>query len=96
MKAISPGHTYELHNLAKTRVVGQLNFIKKVDGKLMHDGTTTEDVLDVLIDRIKTLDEKFACEQNKWAIDYLEKAKAALEARIEDREKRGVEGKDKL
>lgn len=95
MKAVSAGHSYNLHNMAGNRIVGILNFMKKENGKLLHEGTTTEEVIDVLIDRITVLNDKFQCKENLEAIDYLTKAKQALEARTADRTRRGVEGKDK-
>lgn len=95
MKVISAGHQYELLNKNGTRIVGTLNFVKKVNGSMMHDGTTTEEVIDVLVDRLRTLDEKFPCKENTNAITALLQAKQELEARTKDRTERGVEGKDK-
>lgn len=96
MKVISAGHSYELLNSTGTRIVGTLNFVKKVDGRMMHDGTTTEEVIDVLVDRIQALNGNFPCAENDTAVASLFKAKEALEARTKDRIERGVEGKDKI
>lgn len=96
MKTVVPGHEYELLNASGTRVVDRIEFINKKDGKLVKDGTTSEEVIAVLIDRIEFLDTKFACKENKAAVKSLKAALASLQKRTADRTERGVEGKDKL
>jgi len=82
-----------------------IQFIEKVpapvaeggepDGSLftMNNGTTNEDVLDVLIDRMKYLQAKFPCRENAIVITNLEESLMWLNKRTADRSVRGVEGK---
>lgn len=60
------------------------------------NGLTNEALLSILIHRTKTLDDKFPCNENKQAIEYMENALNAFESRTRDRVKRGVEGKHEL
>lgn len=59
----------------------------------INDGTTNEDLLEVLIDRMKYLQAKFPCKENACCITHLEEGLMWLEKRTRDRVKRGVEGK---
>lgn len=102
MKVITVGHRYELENFENKDNPGQtLQFIEKVpvqdvlDGRLItiNDGTTNEEVLRVLIDRLNTLQGKFPCRENAIALTHLETALLWLEKRTADRKARGVEGK---
>lgn len=61
---------------------------------LIANGTTNEEVLRVLIDRIKFLNEKLSSEENFAVIDNLQRALFWLEKRTADRAARGVEGTD--
>jgi cell division protein YceG involved in septum cleavage len=94
MKVLGMGHTYELDNVESG--IQTLQFIRKEekDGKLetMINGTTNEQVIAVLIDRTKFLDEKNPSDFNKDAIQNLEAALLAFQNRTADRESRGVEG----
>lgn len=60
----------------------------------VNDGTTNEEVLEVLIDRLQYLNGKFPCRENSIAITKLEEALMWLNKRTADRVKRGVEGKN--
>lgn len=102
MKTLTPGHLYELLNFERPDQPGQrLQFIEKQpdpakgSGALVtvNDGTTNEEVLVVLIDRLKFLQNKFPCTENIIAIGYLQTALATLILRTESRQARGVEGK---
>lgn len=100
MKTIRPGHLYELENFEKKDQQGQmLQFIEKVSGYdptalvTVNDGTTNEEVLRVLIDRLRTLSLKFPCRENSIASTKLEEALMWLEKGTANRVKRGVEGK---
>ena len=69
------------------------------DGK-KFDGVTNEEVLKVLIHRIRYLNEtwqdgKFKCRENSIAITKLEEALMWLERRTTNRIERGVEGTHK-
>lgn len=94
-----PGHTYELSNFEKKDEKGQvLQFIHKEPDEsneliTISDGTTNEDVLEVLIDRMNYLNNKFPCRENSIVLTHLETALLWLEKRTNDRIKRNVEGK---
>lgn len=94
MQVIDAGHTYELANVDGG--VQTLQFIRKEekDGKLetMIDGTTNEEVVEVLIDRLTFLNEKLYSPHNDAAINGLKAVRETLERRTADRKNRGVEG----
>lgn len=62
----------------------------------VENGTTNEEVLAVLIDRMYFLNGKFPCKENSVAITHLETALLWLEKRTNDRKKRQVEGNNKV
>jgi hypothetical protein len=82
MKNKVQGHTYELTNFEKKEEKGQiLQFIHKepiTEGskqlRTVSDGTTNEEVLEVLIDRMNFLNAKFPCRENSIVITHLETA----------------------
>jgi len=102
MKNIIAGHTYELSNFENKDAVGQtLQFIHKepisegsTELKTVSDGTTNEEVLEVLIDRMQFLQSKFPCRENAIVITNLEESLMWLNKRTADRVKRNVEGKN--
>lgn len=105
MKVKVEGHSYELANFEKKQEVGQtIQFIHKEPNTIenhpekgtlitISDGTTTEEVLEVLIDRLNYLQSKFPCRENAIVITKLEESLMWLNKRTSDRMKRGVEGK---
>lgn len=101
MKVIVPGHAYSLENFEYPHRSRQtLQFIHKEPSNLrsgelttIEDGTTNEDVLKVLIDRMQYLNSKFPCRENSIVITKLEEALMWLDKRTADRKSRGVEGK---
>ena len=101
MKILTPAHRYELENFEKKETPGQiLQFIEKEptapgskELRTINDGTTNEEVLAVLIDRLQGLNAKFPCRENSIVITKLEEALLWLNKRTKDRETRGVEGK---
>lgn len=105
MKTLTPGHKYELENFeAKDRPGQVIQFIEKRLDPLadqpaalvtINDGTTNEEVLRVLIDRMNFLQHKFPCRENACAITKLDEALMWLEKRTRDRVARGVEGTHK-
>jgi hypothetical protein len=88
MKVLDAGHTYLLEGEQ------QIWFIKKEKGELIQHGTTNEEMIEVLIDRLKYLDGKFPCPENKVAINNLECALVILNGRTAKRVAQGVEGQD--
>lgn len=98
MEDMNRGHVYTIGN--DGRGTQELRFVRKAmaeDGelKVVEDGTTTEAVIEVLIDRLAFLDNQLESDFNKRAIQSLTDARTALEERTADREKREVEGTDK-
>lgn len=102
MKNLVTGHTYELLNFENKDEKGQtLQFIHKepisegsTELKTISDGTTNEEVLEALINRMNFLNGKFPCRENSIVITHLETALLWLEKRTNDRIKRNVEGKN--
>jgi len=96
-----PGHTYEMSNFEKKDQKGQiLQFIHKEPKNensteliTISDGTTNEEVLEVLINRMNFLQSKFPCRENAIVITKLEESLMWLNKRTSDRIKRNVEGK---
>ena len=104
MKTITPGHKYELDHFESYGLPGcpvqSLQFIEKVpvtegstELRTVNDGTTNEEVLRVLVDRLNYLQAKFPCRENALAITKLEEAQHWLAHRTANRKARGVEGK---
>ncbi len=97
MKILAEGHVYELCSFEGTNDQ-RLEFIRKEKnpetGSLdtIADGTTNEEVLSVLINRMGMLQSKSPCRENALVITKLQEALMWLEYRTADREVRGVEG----
>ena len=77
-----------------------MQFIEKVpvaegstELKTVNDGTTNEEVLEVLIDRTNGLVQKISEQGNRSAITKMEEALLWLNQRTANRKSRGVEGK---
>ena len=102
MKVLTEGHKYELANFENKEEQGQIiQFIEKkpiTEGstqlKTVSDGTTNEELISVLIDRLGFLQSKFPCKENACAITKLEEGLMWLNKRTADRMKRNVEGKN--
>ena len=101
VKVISPGHKYDLLNFEEPHrtTPQQLLFIRKQPSnddptqlETVHNGTTNEAVLEMLINRLEFLDEKLPCPENKEAISHCRSALSALRSRTERRKKAGIEG----
>lgn len=101
MKILTAGHRYELDNFEHNDYPGQvIQFIEKTpveegsaELRTVNDGTTNEEVLRVLIDRLNSMQAKFPCRENAIVITHLETGLLWLEKRTADRKARGVEGK---
>lgn len=104
MRALIQGHRYELENFEAKDQPGQIiQFIQKEpitpgspEIRTVFDGTTNEEVLAVLIDRLTEMNARFPSRDNSIAITHLEDALMRLEKRTADRKRRGVEGKHAL
>ena len=98
MQVITTGHKYELASF-EGGPAQTLQFIEKVpttegakELRTINDGTTNEEVLKVLIDRLQYLNGKFPCRENAIVITKLEESLMWLNKRTADRKARGVEG----
>lgn len=101
MKILTAGHRYELASFegGEPQVI---QFIEKrpakkdkdADGQLVtfKDGTTNEEVLAVLIDRLQFLQEKVPSEEGFLAHKRMKDALMWLNKRTADRQARKVEG----
>jgi hypothetical protein len=101
MKVIVEGHKYVATNF-EDKTSGQvIQFIHKEpkgEGQVQElvtvsDGTTNEELIEVLLDRMNYLQSKFPCRENSLAIIKLDEALMWLNKRTADRVKRNVEGK---
>jgi hypothetical protein len=101
MKILRVDHRYELENFEKKSEKGQIiQFIEKepfvaggTELRTVNDGTTNEEVLAVLINRLQGLYNKFPSRETALAITKIEEALMWLEKRTANRKARGVEGK---
>lgn len=101
MKNLIEGHRYELANFENKDTQGQIiQFIQKIPSPgdssvlvTLSDGTTNEEVLAMLLDRLNHLQAKFPCRENAIAITHIETALLWLNHRTANRVKRNVEGK---
>lgn len=108
MRVIEPGHKYELEyfvdekDLIRSHGHDTIQFIHKTPypdhpEKLMKvmDGTTNEEVLLMLIDRMRFLNASLPSRQSSIALTKLEEALMWLENRTAERKNRNVEGTHK-
>lgn len=100
MIVLTKGHSYKLAFFEDNKRFQTIDFINKIQsGKdkttlvTVHDGTTNEEVLSMLIDRMQYLQSKFPCRENEIVITKLEESLMWINKRTKDRVKRGVEGK---
>lgn len=101
MNILIEGHRYHLNNFENPEKVGQvIQFIQKepkeegsTELTTINNGTTNEEILEMLINRMGYLQSKFPCRENAIVITKLEESLMWLNKRTEDRKKRGVEGK---
>jgi hypothetical protein len=98
MKVITEGHRYSLASFEGS-LSQTLQFIEKApesEGskvfKTVNDGTTNEEVLAVLINRLNYFQNKLPCRENAIVITKLEESLMWLNKRTEERKARGVEG----
>jgi hypothetical protein len=94
------GHEYSLANFEDTSAIQYVRFIQKEKDKLgglktIEDGTTNEEVLKMLENRLLYLDQMCPCEENTTALSHLVQARHALEARTRRRVAQGTEGTPK-
>jgi hypothetical protein len=83
MKVIEPGHIYQLQHLDGSGA-GLLTFVNREAGT-QHEGTQTQEVLRVLIDRTQHCDHCLRWDGNDKIIYHLRMAIALHEARALER-----------
>jgi hypothetical protein len=86
MKVVNPGRMYELS------AGNRLAFLQKGRERIIREGTTNEEVLEVLIDRVTEAYQSLPCEESIRALYLLQEALAAFRMRTERRIAAGVEG----
>ena len=103
MNTITKGHVYELANFENPDEVQIIQFIQKEPDinnpdKLITfaDGTTNEEVLAMLIDRLQYLYDKLPDMNTYYALEACIAANTHLLLRTKNRQTRGVEGTNKL
>ena len=102
MKVLTPGHLYEVSNFENKDQEGQkIQFIHKelistdsTELQTIADGTTNEELIEVLLNRMNYLQAIFPCRENAIVITKLEESLMWLNKRTADRVKRNVEGKN--
>lgn len=99
MKVIEPAHVYEVENFVDKNISQTITFLKKqpkeegsTELELVHDGTTNEEVLSVILDRLQSGNAKVPSRETAIAITKIQEALMWLEQRTKDRLSRGVEG----
>src|SRR6478736_5065782 len=102
MQVITPGYKYLLENFQKSGYQ-TIQFLERGSATpqtdslqslivTINEGTTNEEMLAVLIDRIAFLQNKFPCRENAIVLTKLEESLMWLNKRTEDRKARGVLG----
>lgn len=89
-----PGHEYGIETRPGLDTIAELSFQKGTVSEEGRNGWQNEEVLLVLIDRMKFLNAAFPCRENSIVITKLEEALMWLQKRTADRVARGVEGKN--
>ncbi len=85
------GHKYDVQAGSNSQTI---NFQRGGVADNGVNGLTNEALLAILIHRTQFLDSKFACDENKRAIQHMAEALVNLEVRSARRIVRGVEGKE--
>ena len=106
MKVLVAGHRYELELFEPeshaSRMHGQPQFVQFIHKEPVKDGskvmrtvspgTTNEEVLEMMIDRMKFLQERCPCVENEMVINRLFECSHLLQARTARRKAAGIEG----
>jgi hypothetical protein len=104
MHILTPGHKYGLVAFEGKADPQIIQFIEKKpvtgpDGTVtfttINDGTTNEEVLQMMLNRLEFLQAKHPCKENEDAIILLALALSRLNDRTRDRQARQVEGTNK-
>lgn len=90
------GHLYHVM-MGKDQLFSQTHCVSFQRGPVPANGVnglTNESLLAILIHRTKFLNGQFPCEENRVAIEHMEKALQSFEDRTKNRIQRNVEGKN--
>jgi hypothetical protein len=79
MEVLSKGHIYRLAHLDGQSVT-EIVFVCREDGR-KHEGTTNQEVIRALIDRVQYLDEQVPCYENQEILHHLRMALVLHEMR---------------
>lgn len=100
MRSISDGHAYELANLGEG--VQTIQFIEKASDtdkdpaegalKTVTDGTTNEEVLEMMIDRLSFLQSALPDGRTARALKLIREARNELKSRTQERKAAGKLG----
>lgn len=100
MHELLTGHIYEMavihagadgKDVVRKDYAQKIEFMKKEDGKIVMQGTTNEEVLRMMIARMKYLQDKLPCIENAIVINRLEESLLWLNVRTKKRVEQGVE-----
>ena len=80
MKIIYPGHTYKAAHLDGDGTT-HIQFVQRPPFHTMQEGTTSQELLRVMIDRVKVLEEEIASPLNEQILFHLRQALCLFEAR---------------
>lgn len=94
MRSLDPGHVYEVDCL-DVGTPQTITFVKREGPGYPfnvghHAGTNCQEVIRVLIDRVKYLQRQIACSENELVIDHLRAALRLFEERAAFRHKRDL------
>lgn len=93
MKVTEEGHIYRVRHMDSAEEQ-ELMFINRLNGAQVHDGTTNEEVLEVLIDRMRYLQKRMPCRENAIVLTKLEECLMWLQRRKALRVDQGVLSQD--
>lgn len=94
-KILAPLRDRESYHVYET--AGGMLYFRRIDQRpdggfeQVHGGTTNEEVIEILIDRIRCLNAVLSCRENSLAITKLEEALLWLNRRTQLRTAQGVE-----
>lgn len=101
MKVLTPGYLYEVANFKNPETPGQqIQFIENKANEngeftIINNGTTNEEILAMLIDRLTFQSKLLPNRETSIAITHLQDAENWLLRRSRERAARGVEGTNK-
>lgn len=94
MKVNDAGHSYYLNGHQVLRFLKKTRNTVTNELQTVYDGTTNEEVIEVLIDRITFLNNALPCQENATALYHLNQALEVLNLRTKKRVTQKVEGTD--